>query len=168
MEDLWKDIHVYGNLAAFAFGCAVLMCRKGDALHVRLGYAFVICMALAQVYSFVMTIDSHTSPSDAGSITSYNWNFLHVLSALVLYWLYTGIHVVQEKHKHEDWMYKHVHYMGCAFISIIIAGFGVAGRKLEVCTSSGYHWAWFMCIGAAISVPCFIMYKRSLRLNKFD
>ena len=56
--------------------------------------------------------------------------------------------------------------MGLAFISVIIAGCGVAGRKLEVCTATGLHWGWFMGAGTVVTIPAFILYMNSLNLDK--
>jgi uncharacterized membrane protein len=171
MNALWSYIHIYGNLIAFALGCAVFARKPGDALHVQLGYFFVLFMALAQAYSFMLKDGSENKNGSSGNSRQNNgsgssWNALHLLSVAVLYWLYNGVHVVQERHKHKNWLSLHVTYMGSAFISIIIAGFGVAGRKLEVCISSGVHWTVFMVIGAAMTIPAFSVYKRSLKLEK--
>ena len=147
----WTKFHSIANIIALIFGCIVYIFKKGDLIHKQLGYVFATFMSLAQVYSFLMNKN--------------DYNALHILSLLTLYWIYDGIHVVQDKHKHADWLSRHVKSMSSAFISIIIAGFGVIGRHSEFCVNTGIHWLYFMLFGALITIPLLNWYIYSLKLD---
>ena len=147
--EFWTQLHSIGNIAAFIFGCTIFSRKKGDSTHVLLGYGFATGMLLSEGYSFIL--------NDRG------WNALHGLSALAIYWVIKGIHVVQLKP--DNWLEQHVTVMGSAFISICIAGCGVAGRHLTLCRQTGLHWGWFMGAGAVVAIPLFSLYKRSLKLG---
>ena len=125
----WTQLHSVGNIVALVCGIVIFNRKKGDSTHVLLGYVFVTGMLLSEAYSFLL------GESDSG------WNVLHLLSALAIYWILKGIHVVQLRS--DNWLAEHVSAMGSAFISLCIAGCGVAGRHMPLCTQFGIHWAWF-------------------------
>ena len=143
--------HAVGNIACFCLGSVIFVKSiKGDKLHKGLGIAFVGSMIGAESVSFLIT--------HKGS-----WSALHALSAMSIYWCCKGIYVIQTKPK--NYLKKHVDAMGSAFISTVIAGFGVAGRHLEICKQLGYHWMWYLLIGAGISIPSLHYYIKSLNLK---
>lgn len=139
------ELHSFGNIIAFFIGAVVFLRKvKGDLFHQQLGYIFVFFIVLPQVFTFLSV-----GPDD-------NWTWLHLLSFYVLYWIYQGIHVCQVKGK--GWLRQHVEYMGSAFISLIVASFGVMGRHLPIFTENGIHWLWCLAAGAAVTIPVFNYY----------
>lgn len=107
-------IHSISSLIALIVGSVSLLKKKGTKIHKILGWIFVGSMFISASSSFWI----------------YNKRFsaIHILSVLVLFWLFKAVHAVRFKPK--NWLHIHASSIGAAYIAIIIAGSGVLVRKI--------------------------------------
>ncbi len=78
--------HLFGALAAFGIGVALLRGVKGRALHKRLGYTWVAAMAVTAISSFFLT-----------GLNGNNFSFIHGLSAWTVIALPMGVAAARRK-----------------------------------------------------------------------
>lgn len=79
-------LHVVGALSAFGIGTALMMGVKGRGLHKRLGYAWVVAMAVTAISSFFLT-----------GLTGNHFSWIHGLSAWTIIGLPMGIAAARRK-----------------------------------------------------------------------
>ena len=79
-------LHVGGALAAFGIGTALMMGVKGRGLHKRLGYTWVVAMAVTAITSFFLT-----------GLNGNQFSWIHGLSAWALIGLPMGIAAARRK-----------------------------------------------------------------------
>lgn len=143
-------VHAIGALIALALGVVIYSRPKGDGIHRWVGRLFVFIMGISVLSSFVILTDG-------------SFSFLHVLSLLAVFWIGKGVYMVKKKPK--NWLFHHVNAMGSAFVSLIVAGFGVLGR--HVFHSSGIHWLWFLAVGACVTLPVFGYVMKNMKIKLY-
>lgn len=79
-------LHVGGALTAFGTGTALMMGVKGRDLHKRLGYTWVVAMAVTAISSFFLT-----------GLNGNQFSWIHGLSAWTLIGLPMGIAAARRK-----------------------------------------------------------------------
>lgn len=79
-------LHVGGALTAFGIGTALMMGVKGRGLHKRLGYTWVVAMAVTAISSFFLT-----------GLNGNQFSWIHGLSAWTLIGLPMGIAAARRK-----------------------------------------------------------------------
>jgi len=109
-------IHSCFSVAAFIVSFIVFWQAKGTKIHVFWGRIFWLSMFASAFSSFF--------------IYEQKWSAIHIISSLVIYWLFRAVYVVRFKPK--NWLFIHASSMGSAYIAIIIAGVGVLVRKVII------------------------------------
>ena len=79
-------MHLAGALSAFGIGTALMMGVKGRGLHKRLGYAWVVAMAITAISSFFLT-----------GLNGNSFSWIHGLSAWTIIGLPMGIAAARRK-----------------------------------------------------------------------
>ncbi|MGE3246656.1 MAG: DUF2306 domain-containing protein [Beijerinckiaceae bacterium] len=111
------QIHTAAAVTAAVFGCAVLVQRKGTALHRSLGYGFVAAMFVTATSSFWIT-----------AIVPGRYSPIHVLSIITLISLPLAI-----VYRRRGNIRGHSRAMIAPFIGLMIAGVAtlLPGRVLH-------------------------------------
>ncbi|MBN8511662.1 MAG: hypothetical protein J0L79_01340 [Rickettsiales bacterium] len=107
-------IHSISSITALVLGSINLLQIKGTRIHKVLGWIFIICMFISASSSF--------------GIYNKKFSLMHILSSLVIIWLFMAIYAIRFKPK--SWLYIHASSIGSAYIAILIAGVGVVVRKI--------------------------------------
>lgn len=113
--DIFIFLHVTFVLVTFIVSFFILFRVKGDKLHRRFGWIFIISMLVSVITSFWIRAFGGLS-------------FIHLLSLATIIWISVAIWAVKKKPAH--WRYIHAINMGSAYIGIIIAGVGVFIRHV--------------------------------------
>jgi uncharacterized membrane protein len=79
-------VHVAGALSAFGIGTALMMGVKGRGLHKRLGYAWIVAMAVTAISSFFLT-----------GLNGNQFSWIHGLSAWTIIGLPMGLAAARRK-----------------------------------------------------------------------
>ena len=146
--DIPVILHVAGTLVAFVVSFFIYFNKKGTLSHKKLGWIFVIAMAISVIASFWIPSWGTFSP-------------IHLLSIFVIFWLIKGIWAIRRRPT--QWKFSHATSMSSAFIAIWIAGIGVIFRHY---LTPGNKVLGFIASGvlAMIIIPLMIrmtkMYKR--------
>ena len=74
------QLHVAGALSAFAIGTALMLGVKGRTIHKRLGYSWIVAMAITAISSFFLT-----------GLNGNSYSLIHGLSAWTVIGLPMGL-----------------------------------------------------------------------------
>lgn len=141
-------VHIASALIAMVLGVVVLLRRKGDRRHVRLGYAYTVSMILVNVTAFgLYRLFGHFGP-------------FHVAAIISLLTLLAGLRAVIRKPRRTDWLVNHLTYMYWSVIGLYAAFFS----ELMVRLPLGATFAWS--VGLATGVVIFLGFFLQGRLTK--
>jgi len=90
------QLHVCAALCAIVIGPMVLWRRSRDRWHKRLGYTWVIAMAVTAISSFGISVDPIIGP----------FSPIHILSVFTIWGLWQGINAARQRNiaKHQGHM----------------------------------------------------------------
>lgn len=145
LMSIW--IHSIFSIIGFIIATIVIFNRKGTPTHKKLGWIFWVSMFISCSSSFLIVNPSY-SP-------------IHILSALVLFWLLRAIYAARFKPK--NWLYIHASSMSSAYISTIIAGMGVIVRKIIL---PGNAKAGYITSGIVAIFCIYFLIKFTYRYNR--
>ena len=141
-------LHIGSALLAMVLGLWVLLRRKGDRLHVRLGYAYVASMLFVNGTAFgLYKLFGTFGP-------------FHVAAIVSLLTLAAGMRVVLRKPRRKDWLVQHLTYMYWSVIGLYAAFFS----ELIVRLPLGATFAWS--VGLATGGVIFLGFFLQGRLTK--
>ncbi|HEY0976180.1 MAG TPA: DUF2306 domain-containing protein [Flavobacteriales bacterium] len=140
--------HLTSALLAMVLGVWVLLRRKGDRFHIRLGYAYVSCMLVLNGTAFGL----HRLMGFFGPF--------HVAALVSLATLLAGMRAVLRKPRRKDWLVQHLTYMYWSVIGLYAAFFS----ELMVRLPLGATFAWS--VGAATAATIFLGFFLQGRLTK--
>jgi uncharacterized membrane protein len=143
--DIPVMLHVVGILVALVVSFFIYFNKKGTLSHKKLGWTFVIAMAISVIASFWIQYLGTFSP-------------IHLLSISVIFWLIRGIWVIRRRPI--QWKFSHAISMSSAFIAIWIAGIGVFFRHY---LTPGNQTLGFIASGALAAVLIPLMKKMTKR-----
>lgn len=137
-------IHSIGMILSLIIASFLFFNKKGTKQHKLLGRIYVAMMSFACISSFFM---------------GDSFSFLHILSAITLYWLASAVWAVRRKNG--SWRREHARYIASSYIGIIIAGVGVIVRHITHPGNAqlGYIYSGFT---AVVVIPIMIVF---IRLN---
>ena len=108
--------HVLAAVVALVLGCVVLLRRKGDAWHVRLGRVYVVTMLAVSVpVLFVFDIDGRPGP-------------FHVLAVVSLLTTGLGLLAVRRRGRALSGVAAHGTFMVWSWIGVVTAGLAQAAN----------------------------------------
>lgn len=109
VSDTTGLIHVIASVLSLVFGTMVLALQKGTKNHVKVGYAYVISMAVVILTSFMM----------------YNlfgkWGVFHYAAVVSLFSISMGMIPIWTKRPLNSWKYYHFSFMYWSVIGLYAA-----------------------------------------------
>lgn len=145
-------LHVGSALAAMVLGLWMLLRRKGDRLHVRLGYAYVVCMLLVNATAFgLYKLFGTFGP-------------FHVAALISLLTLAAGMRVVLRKPRRKEWLVHHLTYMYWSVIGLYAAFFSELMVRLPL--GATFAWSVGLATGAVIFLGFFLQGRLTKRWVK--
>jgi uncharacterized membrane protein len=102
-------VHTSCGVLALVFGTTILLLSKGTRTHVRVGWAYVVCMA--GVNATALCIYQLTG----------HFNLFHALALGSLVMVVVGLGQVVPRRRPRNWLWRHYQYMCWSFVGLLAA-----------------------------------------------
>lgn len=141
--------HVGSALLAMVLGLWVLLRRKGDRLHIRLGQAYAACMLLVNATAFgLYKLFGTFGP-------------FHVAAIISLLTLAAGMRAVLPRLRRKGWLVRHLTYMYWSVIGLYAAFFSELMVRLPL--GATFAWSVGLATGAVIFLGFFLQGRLTRR-----
>ena len=144
-------IHVIFACIALLAGTIVLLNAKGNTLHIRIGYVYVVAMLIMNLTGFgIYHLFGH-------------FGIFHVFIFISLVTLFGGMYPILNRKKVKNWYLQHIEFMGWSVVGLYAALVSeMATRLLPL-----KYMPWVVGIGTfTVTAIGWVIIKRKVKLEK--